>query len=80
MTYVRCTPYLNIPNKLNIRCNMVIIKIFYFQAFISTGFNVLLSFDPTPGFNPANRQADFEKEPGKVRLDLQNYLLKPISY
>jgi len=41
---------------------------------------VLLSFDPTPGFNPANRQADFEKEPGKVRLELQNYLLKSILY
>ena len=38
----------------------------YFRAFISTGFNVLISFDPTPGFNPANRQCDFEKEPGKV--------------
>ena len=38
----------------------------FLQAFISTGFNVLLSFDPTPGFNPANRQCDFEKEPGKV--------------
>ena len=41
---------------------------------------MLLSFDPTPGFNPANRQADFEKEPGKVRLELQNYLLKSILY
>jgi hypothetical protein len=27
----------------------------------------MLAFDPTPGFNPASRQCDFEKEPGKVR-------------
>jgi hypothetical protein len=37
-------------------------------AFISTGFNVILSFDPHPAFNPAHRQCDYEKEPGKIHI------------
>jgi len=37
-------------------------------AFIATGFNVILTFDPTPAFNPAHRQCDYEKEPGKVHI------------
>ena len=44
-----------------------------FQAFIATGFNLILTFDPTPAFNPAHRHVDYEKEPGKVRtLNLLN--------
>ena len=41
---------------------------FFFKAFIATGFNTVLTFDPTPAFNPAHRQCDYEKEPGKVRF------------
>ena len=41
-----------------------------FQAFIATGFNLILTFDPTPAFNPAHRHVDYEKEPGKVRTEL----------
>ena len=37
------------------------------QAFIGTGFNLVLSFNPLPGFDPRFRQMDFEKEPGRVR-------------
>lgn len=37
-------------------------------AFIATGFNLILTFDPTPAFNPAHRQCDYEKEPGKVHV------------
>merc|ERR1712088_520362 len=37
-------------------------------AFIATGFNLILTFDPTPAFNPAHRQCDYEKEPGKVHI------------
>ena len=40
---------------------------FTLQAFIATGFNLILTFDPTPAFNPAHRHCDYEKEPGKVR-------------
>jgi hypothetical protein len=37
------------------------------QAFIGTGFNVLMSFDPcSSNFNPAHRQCDFDREHGKV--------------
>ena len=48
--------------------------LFHFKAFIATGFNTVLTFDPTPAFNPAHRQCDYEKEPGKVRNNL-NFLL-----
>ena len=37
------------------------------QAFIGTGFNLVLTFNPLPGFDPRFRQMDFEKEPGRVR-------------
>ena len=30
------------------------------QAFIGTGFNLVLSFNPLPGFDPRFRQMDFE--------------------
>ena len=44
--------------------------VFSFKAFIATGFNLILTFDPTPAFNPAHRHVDYEKEPGKVRTEL----------
>lgn len=38
-------------------------------AFVGTGFNVILSFDPSSSnFNPAHRQCDMDREPGKVHL------------
>eukprot|EP00095_Tigriopus_kingsejongensis_P010014 maker-scaffold1211_size55490-snap-gene-0.10 protein:Tk10014 transcript:maker-scaffold1211_size55490-snap-gene-0.10-mRNA-1 annotation:"protein big brother isoform x1" len=38
-------------------------------AFIPTGFNLVLSFNPHPSFDPqVPRQLDFEKEPGKVQV------------
>ena len=37
------------------------------QAFIATGFNIVLSFDTfSHSFHPDRRQIDFEKDPGKV--------------
>ncbi len=41
---------------------------FEFQAFIATGFNLVLSFDTfTHALHPPERrQIDFEKDPGKV--------------
>ncbi len=39
----------------------------YIQAFIGTGFNLVLTFNPLHSFDPRLRQMDFEKEPGKVR-------------
>ena len=53
-------------------------RAFLFQAFIATGFNLILTFDPTPAFNPAHRQCDYEKEPGKVRK--VQYKTPQISY
>ena len=45
-----------------------------FQAFISTGFNLVLSFDTfSHSFHPDRRQIDFEKEPGKVRLMIMGF-------
>ena len=37
-----------------------------FQAFVGTGFNLLLNYDTSTNFNPAHRQSDFDREPGKV--------------
>ena len=37
-----------------------------FQAFVATGFNLVLTFNPLHSFDPRLRQLDFEKEPGKV--------------
>lgn len=38
-------------------------------AFIATGFNLMLSFNPHPSFDPRiPRQIDFDKEPGKVHV------------
>ena len=48
--------------------------VFSFKAFIATGFNLILTFDPTPAFNPAHRQCDYEKEPGKVRTQHNSYI------
>ena len=50
-----------------------------FQAFIATGFNLILTFDPTPAFNPAHRHVDYEKEPGKVRTELVEQISPPRS-
>ena len=36
------------------------------QAFVGTGFNLILNYDTATNFNPAHRQSDFEREPGKV--------------
>ena len=49
------------------------------QAFIATGFNLILTFDPTPAFNPAHRHVDYEKEPGKVRTELVEQISPPRS-
>ena len=37
------------------------------QAFVATGFNLIMNFDTSSHFNPAHRQCDFEREAGKVR-------------
>lgn len=37
-------------------------------AFVGTGFNLLLNYDTSTNFNPAHRQSDFDKEPGKIHL------------
>ena len=51
-----------------------------FQAFIATGFNLILTFDPTPAFNPAHRQCDYEKEPGKVREQQIHSTIKRLKF
>ena len=38
----------------------------FFQAFVTTGFNLILNYDTSTNFNPAHRQSDFDREPGKV--------------
>ncbi len=43
-----------------------------FQAFISTGFNLVLAFNPAHSFDPRLRHMDWEKEPGKVRDVVHN--------
>jgi len=37
-------------------------------AFVATGFNLILNYDTTTNFNPAHRQSDFDREPGKIHL------------
>ncbi|XP_040564423.1 protein big brother isoform X1 [Lepeophtheirus salmonis] len=37
-------------------------------AFIPTGFNLIISFEPNPGYSLHQRQCDFEKEPGRVHI------------
>jgi len=37
-------------------------------AFVGTGFNLILNYDTATNFNPAHRQSDFEREPGKIHL------------
>ena len=49
-------------------------KLYFLQAFIATGFNLILSFNPAHSFDPRLKQMDFEKEPGKVS-EIQKYLL-----
>ena len=36
------------------------------QAFVATGFNLIMNFDTSSHFNPAHRQCDFDREVGKV--------------
>ena len=36
------------------------------QAFVATGFNIIMNFDTSSHFNPAHRQCDFDREVGKV--------------
>ena len=36
------------------------------QAFVATGFNIIMNFDTSTHFNPAHRQCDFDREVGKV--------------
>ena len=55
-------------------------RVFFFQAFIATGFNLILTFDPTPAFNPAHRQCDYEKEPGKVREQQIHSTIKRLKF
>ena len=55
-------------------------RAFLFQAFIATGFNLILTFDPTPAFNPAHRQCDYEKEPGKVREQQIHSTIKRLKF
>ena len=38
------------------------------QAFVATGFNIIMNFDTSTHFNPAHRQCDFDREVGKVSL------------
>ena len=54
-------------------CLQILMK-FYFQAFVATGFNIILNYDvsTSTNFNPAHRQSDFDREPGKVSF---NYFL-----
>ena len=63
------------------------IKIFFifdlFQAFVATGFNLLLNYDTSTNFNPAHRQCDFDREPGKVSQDyfiLEDLVVQNIKY
>ena len=44
------------------------IQYYYFQAFVGTGFNLIMNFDTSTNFNPAHRQCDFDREPGKVSI------------
>lgn len=37
-------------------------------AFVGTGFNLIMNFDTSTNFNPALRQCDFDREPGKIHL------------
>jgi len=37
-------------------------------AFVATGFNLILNYDTSTNFNPAHRQSDFDREPGKIHL------------
>jgi len=37
-------------------------------AFVTTGFNLILNYDTSTNFNPAHRQSDFDREPGKIHL------------
>ena len=46
-----------------------------FQAFVATGFNLILNYDTSTNFNPAHRQSDFDREPGKVSGDLNFCIL-----
>ena len=43
------------------------------QAFVATGFNLIMNFDTSTHFNPAHRQCDFDREVGKVRLLLSYF-------
>ena len=48
------------------------------QAFVATGFNIIMNFDTSTHFNPAHRQCDFDREVGKVSLIfLQIPLFRP---
>ena len=52
-------------------CEKFPIYIISFQAFVGTGFNLILNYDTGTNFNPAHRQSDFDREPGKVSGDLK---------
>ena len=43
------------------------------QAFVATGFNIIMNFDTSSHFNPAHRQCDFDREVGKVSRLLFSY-------
>ncbi len=51
------------------------------QAFVATGFNLVLSFDTFSHalHPPERRQIDFEKEPGKVIIRDNSELLTKTS-
>ena len=50
------------------------LNVVIFQAFVGTGFNLIMNFDTSTNFNPAHRQCDFDREPGKVSIEIQDVL------